>query len=140
MIIGMAEAWRDTQMAINMKENLKITSRTEKAFILGSMAKSMRESGREGSRKVKAFGKEYSETAISVSGPKAKPTGMVCTNGRMAIGTKGSGSSVLSMAKAVICLQMAMCTLASTVMANPMGLDSTNGKTPRSMLENLKME
>jgi hypothetical protein len=64
MITEMAEAWRDTQMVINMMVNLKITNRMVKAFIHGLMERYMRASGKEDLKRVKAFGKEYSETHI----------------------------------------------------------------------------
>lgn len=45
MIIGMAGAWKGTQMAISMKENSKIINRTGKVFISGSTVRCMKVSG-----------------------------------------------------------------------------------------------
>ena len=41
----MEGVWRDIATETNTKENLKITNRMAKAYILGSMVKFMRENG-----------------------------------------------------------------------------------------------
>jgi hypothetical protein len=133
MIIEMDRAWRDTAMAISMKESLKTTNRMAEEFMCGSMAKFMRASGGMGLRKARVFGKEFMATPTLASGYSLKPTGMESTSGRTVIDTKVSGSFVSSMGRAQIFLRMAMCTMASTKMASHTALDNTNGKTLQCM-------
>lgn len=136
MTIGMVEAWNDTRMVTNMRVSLKIISLMAKGSTHGLTVKSTKENGNKDLKKVRAFGKAFLETLTSESGPRAKRMDTVCISGRMETGTKVSGSSVSSMGKVPIYLQMVMFTRVSIHKVNRMALDNTNGKTQASMSVN----
>lgn len=115
-------------METGMKVTSKITSLTAKASILGSMGRSTRVNGKTGSKRVKAFGRVFSGTLISVSGLSQKRMGTVFTSGRMGIDSKASGNSVSSTAKAQTSSQTVTSTRASTQTVSRAGSANTNGK------------
>lgn len=132
----MVAAWSATRTVTSMRANSKTINPTEKVFTLGSMVRSTRENGSKDSKKAKVFGKEFSETRISVSGRKARQMDTACISGKMETGTKASGSFVLNMDKEPTFLQTAMFIQVNIRMANHMDSDNTNGKTQVSTLEN----
>lgn len=94
MMLGMEEVMSDILIITNMKGNSKMEKLMEKEFIHGLMEKSMMENGREVSKKVMVYGKDYLEIHILENGKIVKQMGMEFILGRMATVMKGNGEIV----------------------------------------------
>ena len=93
-IIEMGEESSAIQTATSSKENSRTTNRTEKASIHGSMARSMKVSGKMDLKKAKECGKAFLEIPTSASGSRAKLMATGSTNGRTEIDTRANGKCV----------------------------------------------
>lgn len=103
-----AEATKGTQMRTDTKAISNPVKLTEKAFTPGRMEKCTTANGKTVSNKVTEFGGDFLEILILGSGLKVKLKGMECISGRMGIGMRGSGLTVLNMARVRIFLLIKM--------------------------------
>ena len=138
-ISATAKVMNVIRMVTLTKANSSLAKQMVKEFMPGPMVKFMMASGSLESRKAMGCGEVFMGTPILESGRIAKLMGMVCTTGRMAIGTKVSGNSASNMAKELTYLEMETHTLVSTKMESLTVMGNTDGLMEAYTLENLKM-
>lgn len=90
----MEEAWNATPTATSTRASSRIINRMALESTAGLTARSTMASGRGDLKRGKAFGREFSGIHTSASGRRVKLMATEFISGKMAIDTKGNGSSV----------------------------------------------
>ena len=140
MIIVKEKAWKNTVMVTNMKVILKEEKLMVKESIIGPMEKCTMANGKTELRKDMACGEVFLVIHILDNGKTAKLMDMGFINGKTEIDTKEVGSTVLSTAKLLICLQTVMFILVTTLTVNQTEQVFINGKMVVSTPVSLKKD